>query len=258
MQCSGCGKPLREGVSVCLQCGTPVPRHPDAVSTPAPVGYAVMPDPVLPSGGNWESSSIPAGPYDGAQPVQPPPPPPDTYNGFGTTQYPFVNRKRHIPLWQTLITGIALFALVIGGIGVSYALNVLPHTLFFWNQQTSAAHCPLPRVDTSINAISNVQLTSALAKNNTPLNKTSTFKLRQTVYVSFILTTNASGKLSADWCLGPHGLSRNYSIPVDAGKSGSAGYMDLERLDSSTLGTGVVDLRWNDVVVAVRTFTVTE
>jgi hypothetical protein len=257
MQCSGCGKPLREGVSVCLRCGTPVPKHPDSISTPAPVGYALMPDPVLPSGGNWESTSIPAGPYDGTQPTQPPPPPPDTYNGFGTTPFPFVHRKRHIPLWQTIITGVALFALVIGGIGVSYALNVFPRIPLLWNSHTTASRCSQPHVNTSINAISNVQLASALTTNNLPLNQTSTFKLQQTVFVAFILTTNDSGKLSADWCLGPQGLTRNYSIPVDADKKGSAGYMDLEKLDSSTLGTGLVDLRWNGVIVAVRNFTVT-
>ena len=189
MKCSGCGKSLANGVTVCLHCGTPIPHRSDV---PVGVGaFPAMPDPVLPSGGHWEITSIPASPYDTFTPLQPPPPPPELYAN-GALPYPHTTKKLRFQFhtWQTVLAVSLLMALVIGSVGVSYAVGAIP-PIVTWGKSTNspsgatAARCALPTVDTAVTPLTDLQLTTKLGKNYAPTDNITTFSVGETVFVTF-------------------------------------------------------------------------
>jgi hypothetical protein len=258
MQCPGCSKPLANGVTVCLHCGTPLPHRSDvpvAVSA-----FPALPDPVLPSGGHWETTSIPASPYDNFMPIQPPPPPPDLYAN-GVLPYPNT-KSRHFRTWQTVLAVVLLLALVFGGVGVSYAFGAIP-PIAVWGKVTNspsgatAPRCALPAIDPGVPALTAIQMTTKLGKNYAPTDNTSTFSVGQTVFVTFKIATNDAGLLAATWCLeNAKEAVTPYSESVKANQKSAAGYVSLTNLDPKAIGTSSVVLFWNKRVVAALTFTV--
>ena len=261
MQCSGCGKQLKDGVTVCLHCGTPIP-HRAGVSVGV-ASYPPLPDAVLPSGGHWEITSIPASPYATVSPTQAPPPPMELY-ASGTPPYTLATGKqRRFARWHIVLGSVLLVvALMAGGVGIGYARGVfsLPGSGRAPANVPSGAstpHCVLPVVNHTIPVLTNVQMATRLGKNDAPLDNATTFTVGNTIFVTFKFATNDSGILVASWCLAdPNEVVPPFSLPPVVHQSGRTAYMELQNLSVHSLGSGSVVLTWNNAIIAALQFTV--
>lgn len=277
MRCAGCGQGLTEnGASVCLNCGTPVPR--EYAMAAAPKHAAVLrPDPVLPSGDNWVQASVPTGPYGGYAPQVVPPPPPAAPFGaapysYETLPYPETPKKKLS--WRSpRVLGIIAVLLVVVSTGTIALRAYASGALFAKHSATTTGgdlggdqvqftnpKCDLPTVDnTAAKNILSPTLTTGLSditkKDYTPIDNVSIFHVGTTIYFTFTIATDDSANLKADWCWGPRGDKTHYQLSVSHNQ-GISGYFNLQNLDKTAKGAGVIVIHWNDAVAAVLPFSV--
>lgn len=265
MQCSGCGHSITDGVSVCLECGTPVPRRislPQASSQE--FALPVHPDPVKPSGDNWPELTPPTSPYGPYIPADPPPPPQMlTTELFQTGQ----RRRRYILRQPLVMSAIAIFALLLGSVGASFAFAegkiLLPsspaHSVSGGDLSSQHAICSANPVSMKTAYVGNWQLTTGLRdidrKDYTPVDSTSTFHLNQTIYATFVVFDDTPATLSAYWCLnGGATVVGPYSMQIVHGGKGTAGYERLFNVDVA--GPASLVIQWKDEIVSVIPFNV--
>jgi hypothetical protein len=286
MRCAGCGQTLTEGVSVCLQCGTPVP--PGYVAKRAEV--ALLPDPVPPSGDNWSDAfhAPPTSPYqqkytEFSAPTTPPPPP--IYAGHNSTDYgvglagndpyhtgpyprtapdapvaPRLKRARQI-LAVTLVLAVAFLGL--GAFAYARAHGAIRTTSGPGGDLANqpSAVCTIPSIDANAaRNLTHTQFTTGLVnsakKDYSPIDVANTFHVGQTVYFTFTVASNANATLTSVWCFGtagnkppPYQRSTNHSLGVQ-------GYFSLGVLDDAAIGNGVLVVYWNDAIAFVGQFIV--
>jgi|GEM_PF-3423088 len=273
--CSGCRQPLMEGVTVCLHCGTPVPRRSDALANKNDfLLVPALPDEGLPSGGNWNLNSSVPSPYGSIPPVDPPPPPLYASGTFDASVgvNPYVPTKPHRPVASSmLLTIFVLLILVGGGVGARYAFTGGLRSPFAQAAATkspsttggaTSERCALPSINAAQSSnISHAQLTTGLRDvdrhDYSPINMVNTFTTGQTVYVTFTIASNEAASFSAEWCLGSQDQVTPFTLQIDMNKKGILGYVDLRDLDARAVGHCSVILRWNNAIVAALPFTVT-
>lgn len=285
MHCAGCGQTLTEGVSVCLECGTPVP--PGYAAKRAEV--ALLPDPVPPSGDTWSDAfrAPPTSPYqqkynEFSAPTTPPPPP--IYAGHGTTDYgvglasddPYHTGPYQRTVPETMALPRMKRARRFLAVALVLAVALLGVGAFAYARAHANGHstsgpggdlasqpgvvCPIPSVDRSLaNNLTHDQFTTGLVnaakKDFRPIDVAYTFHVGQTVYFTFTVASNDSATLTANWCWGAAGNTSMFPINVDH-SLGKDGYFSLRNLDAAAIGNGVLVVRWNDSVVFVGQFTV--
>jgi hypothetical protein len=259
MQCRTCGAPLPSGAAFCTNCGAATPYNLSGQAIPgaqpaAPSQYQSNNEPLLsynpvqfpPQPGQ---AGIPPTVYGGPSydaPTEndyaPPPPPP--FNPYGAPYSPTPGSfippgqppRRQGPKVGLIIgIGVIVLLLVAGGIIAIFATRSHP------NSPTAAGVSPSgsPVDPTSATIISNAQTASAVDSNALPTNVTSTFSVRQTVYVTFNLHTNgqagyAQAKLYSDTT-----YVGNKILAVQSGYD--YGYFSVELNKAST---GTVELYW--------------
>ena len=271
MQCAGCGHTLSEsGSSVCLRCGTPVPREYAMAAAPRQA-TVLRPDPVLPSGDNWQVSA-PTGPYSSGSYRPAPPPPPTLYQSesYPNIPYPPTEKSRWRSTPKLVIIGLAMLTLIAGAFGTYRAIagGLWAHKSPVTSQgdlggsQTTAVnpHCALPEVDRAAsqnlqNAELAAQLRDISKKDYTPIEPATLFHVGTTIYFAFTIATNNSGKLTADWCWGARGEKTSFQLSVSNNKN-IMGYFSLQNLDQTAIGNGVIVVRWDGSVASTKTFSV--
>ncbi len=264
MQCSGCGQSVTNGVSVCLVCGTPVPRR---VSLPqdGPSDFVLPshPDPVKPSGDNWPELVPPTSPYGPYIPADPPPPPHLISSEMFHTG---PHRRRYILRQPVVMGAVAIFALLLGSVSASFAFASgkveLPFTqLHSISGDLAPQHaiCSATAVETNITYVGNWQLTTGLQdidqKNYAPIDSTSTFHLNQSVYATFAVFDDTPATLTAYWCLnGGAQVVGPYPMQIVRGSKGIAGYERLSNISVS--GPASLIIQWQNKVIKVIPFNV--
>lgn len=260
MQCSGCGKPLTDGVSVCLHCGTPIPR--EYAATGVAIAANGRQANELFSGEPWPALSAPTSPYGREFSSFPPPPPPPNYLGTAYTEstYPIThNAPQHVAR-RTLVAIAAVLSLVIGIFG-TYRFVFAKNTL--QNQSTSQSdgrlgnlptpldqqRCTPAHIDTTATIVRDPQLTSGLkdlqAGNYTPIDAVDTFQVGKTAYLTFVVgTLTGSGTLVADWCLGTSSLLAYKQIVITSSQAGVKGYFSVSNIDRRAIGPSKIVLWW--------------
>jgi hypothetical protein len=286
MRCAGCGQTLTEGVSVCLQCGTPVP--PGYAAKRAEV--ALLPELVPPSGDSWSDAfrAPPTSPYqqkydEFSAPTTPPPPP--IYAAPGATEYgvgmagadpyhtgPYprtlpdaqpssrLKRARRI-LAVALVLAVALMSVGVFAYARAHAIgrNTSGPGGDLANQPGGVV-CPVPKIDSkAATYLTHAQLTTGLVdmakKDFRPIDVASVFRVGQTVYFTFTVANNDAATLTANWCWGAAGNTSMFPLPVSH-SLGKEGYFDLRNLDQAAIGNGVLVVRWNDAIAYVGQFVV--
>lgn len=266
MTCAGCGQPLTEGVSVCLRCGTPLPRD----LKPKAVEAALTPDPVLPSGDNWPSLAAPTSPYGEYSATEPPPPPLYTTSGaLGTPPYATTEPVKHAPTRPMFLSIALVILLAAGGFGAFNYAHAAGWLGRFGNHSgggvgaapgtASAINCAVPAIDPVAKYnLTEVQLTTGLRdeahKDYEPVNDVSYFHLGTSVYVTFRIASNAAADLNAQWCWGA-GNSAHYQLNLTHNRD-VRGYFKLSNVDTNALGQGSIVIRWNGAVAVAIPFTV--
>jgi len=274
---------LTEGVSVCLQCGTPIP--PGYAAKRAEV--ALLPDPVPPSGDNWSEAfhAPPTSPYqqkynEFSAPTTPPPPP--IYAAHGATDYgvglagddpyhtgPYPRAIPDVPAVprftraRQILTVALVLAVALVGLGVfAYARGHATGrpTSGPGGALANGVVCAIPSIDpTAARDLTRAQLTTGLVniakKDFRPIDVANTFHVGQTVYFAFTVASNDSAMLTANWCWGAAGNTSMFPLSVSH-SLGKEGYFDLRNLDQAAIGNGVLVVRWNDAVAYVGPFIV--
>ncbi len=274
MQCPGCGKPVTDGVSVCLKCGTPLPRD---FARKGTLVAELRPDPVPFSGDNWPAASAPTSPYSNPYASFPSPPPP-TAPIPSEISYPV-----RVPRFRRWRVFLALF-LVLAALGSgSFALLKVYAQTPTGNTTASGGGlgtlpvdivhrtCAPEQVsDGSSNILQAVQMTSGLVdagqQNYAPIDTSTTFAVGKTAYITFTVGSIAqNGTLSADWCLGSKSEYTRYASVVSVADKDVLGYFSVRNIDKTAVGASKVVLWWqpeNSIspddgqVVAVEHFTV--
>jgi hypothetical protein len=274
MQCSGCGNPLHDGVSVCLNCGTPVPVHKDEM----PLDTILVADLSMETvtGGEddaWPTLAPPTSPYGRYASVQPPPPPlylkgtsrDELYDTSYQKTSPWFFRIRGTRASFTLIT--FFIVLIVSGVGTSV---VFANIRSSHNEQTGgsldgssiSSKCARPLIDpVAMSKLGNVQTTSNVhdidKRDFTPVDNQNTFVVGSTVMVTFSIMTDEPGTISPTWCVGTDGVQIDQKdLDVQGDSRGTGGYVKLANTSARDVGTGVLVLRWNGVVADVLTFTI--
>jgi hypothetical protein len=283
MQCVKCGRPLQPFDTVCPLCGQPVARD---ASMPALAGTedatVISAPPVDPFAPTVYGPPVAAGP--GIAPQHPleadPSYPPKWVGGYvPLAPLPAGQERRRLGWLPAVaaVTGLALVAcLMVGAFlasGVQLAgLNmpgVASRSGGTGPQQPASAldaTCPTAVVNPAAKqALADEHLSTGIVSSDPshidlrPIGTTSTFRVGQTIYVTYQFATNQAGTVRGEFCAndmsGDNVATASQSVPSGY-RDGRGEFHLITPLTTANLGRGVVTLTWNGAVAAVLVYTV--
>lgn len=266
MDCTGCGKHLTKGASVCLYCGTPVPRRQDAlVYAGASPSVSMLPEDAI----ELPEKVAPSSPYHAYRETAPPPPPVQFTNPHMLGITPSIERENK-PRRTRLYTILAMLAIVLvagaGTLGARLAFASGAAHLITGGGVADTTHtrCQIPKVDPIAQShVGAVQTTTGLRdpdhRDFTPIDAVTTFHVGTVVYATFTLITDDQGTITSEWCLGSQGYQvKPYPLSISPGMRGVNAYFTLRDTDASDVGPSVLVIKWNDLVASVVPFTLVQ
>lgn len=262
MRCAQCGADLVTGDRHCGRCGAPVSAVGEAGGDTVKLVRGVPVAPQSPSiygppigqetrMGMTEIMEVepPEKHILGYRPFVPPPPPPQ--------------RRRGGCLRVIVIAAVVLIVAILATDLVAHG-NI--HFLGLGARPSVVATATRPAITCTAQptklaasqALVQAQLTSGLrdaaTKDYRPVNKVTTIRAGQKIYLTFQIATKKAGTAGAEFCTKDQRLQGTLAVPANS----NGRYAEFSApLTSADVGASVATLTWDGAVAATRPFTIT-